>query len=128
MRRPVSRLQRSKLHLNGLFLMAMLLVLYSHITLAQVSASMAGRIEDPSGAAIPGANVRVTSLETGAARTMTVDEAGRYQVLSLPVGRYEVKAEKTGFKAAVQTGINLVVGQQAVVNLKLEVGAVQEQV
>ena len=98
------------------------------IGFAQGTASMTGRVEDPSEAAVPSTNVTVTSVETGATRTVTSDEAGNYQILSLPVGRYDVKAEKAGFKAAVQTGINLVVGQQAVVNLKLEVGSVGEQV
>src|ERR1035437_7769427 len=69
-----------------------------------------------------------TTVETGAVRTGTTDEGGNYRVLSLSVGRYEIRAEKAGFKAAVQTGITLVVGQQAVVNLRLEVGAVQQQV
>jgi hypothetical protein len=85
-------------------------------------------VEDASGAAVAGAAITVTSLETGAARTATADATGTYRVLSLGVGRYEVKAEATGFKAALQTGISLVVGQEAVVNLRLEVGAVQEQV
>ena len=40
----------------------------------------------------------------------------------------EVRAEKTGFKAAVRTGINLAVGQEAVVNLRLEVGEFVQQV
>ena len=95
---------------------------------AQVTASVSGRVEDASGAAVAGAAVSITSLETGAARTATTDAAGTYRVLSLGVGRYEVKAEAAGFKAALQTGISLVVGQEAVVNLRLEVGAVQEQV
>ena len=95
---------------------------------AQVTASVSGRVEDASGAAVPGASVTVTNLETGATRTAAADAAGAYRVLSLQVGRYEVKAEAAGFKAALQTGISLVVAQEAVVNLKLEVGAVQEQV
>ena len=95
---------------------------------AQVTASVSGRVEDSSGAALPGAAVTVTSLETGAGRTLRADEAGTYRVLSLPVGRYEVKAEAAGFKSAVQTGVNLAVGEVAVVNLKLEVGAVQDEV
>src|SRR3984893_9296244 len=108
---------------------AVVLVLVScNLGFAQVTASMTGRVEDASGATIPETNVTVTSLETGATRTGTSDEAGNYRVLSLPVGRYDVKAEKTGFKAAVETGINLVVGQQAVVNLKLDVGSVGGQV
>src|SRR5207249_1088414 len=95
---------------------------------AQVTATVSGRVEDSSGAAVPGASVTVTSLETGAGRTATTNEMGTYRVLSLPVGRYEVKAELAGFKSALQTGVNLAVGEEAVVNLKLEVGAAQELV
>ncbi len=122
----------SRLHARSVFICSLFLtaVLYvgGPVVLAQVAASITGRIEDSSGAAVPNVNVTAKNLETGATRTVMADEAGNYQVLALPVGNYEVKAENTGFKAAVQTGINLVVGQQAVVNLKLEVGAVQEQV
>src|SRR5262245_39035298 len=76
---------------------------------AQVTASVSGKVEDSSGATVPGVTVTVTSLETGAGRTVRSDEAGTYRVLSLPVGRYEVKAEAAGFKSALQTGINLTV-------------------
>ena len=89
-----------------------LILAYSSIGFAQVTASMTGKVEDPSGAAIAETNVTVTSLETGAARTVTSDQTGNYSVLSLAVGRYEVRAEKPGFKAAIQTGINLAVGQR----------------
>lgn len=109
-----------------LFLGSFLLV--GSALLAQVTASVSGKVEDPSGAAVPGATVTVTSLETRAARTATTDAAGTYRILSLLVGRYEVTVAMAGFKAARQTGINLVVGQEAVVSLRLEVGAVQEQV
>ena len=49
-------------------------------------------------------------------------------MLSLPLGAQEVKAEKPGFKAALRTGINLRIGQEAVVNLRLEVGELAQQV
>src|SRR6266851_3270036 len=110
------------------FFAIVLILASSNVGVAQVTASMMGRVEDASGATIPNTNVTVTSRETGATHTATSDEAGNYQLLSLPVGLYDVKAERTGFKASVQTGINLVVGQQAVVNLKLEVGSAAEQV
>ena len=71
-----------------LFLTALLLVFGVQFGLAQVTASMSGRVEDSSGAAIPGATLTVTSLETGAARPTAADEAGNYRILSLPVGRY----------------------------------------
>jgi carboxypeptidase family protein len=122
------RLKTGKTGILGFFLMTVLTVVNGNTSWAQVTASISGRIEDPSGAAIPDATVHVTSLETGAAHTATTDQGGSYRILQLPVGRYEVKVEKTGFKAAVQIGIDLVVGEQGVVNLKLEVGAVTEQV
>src|SRR6266566_5059122 len=94
---------------------------------AQVTATITGRVDDSSGAAVGGAIVAVRNLETGVIRTVTTDETGIYRVLSLPVGPQEVRAEKPGFRAAVRTGINLVVGQEAVLNLKLEVGELVQE-
>src|SRR5512143_3443101 len=95
---------------------------------AQVTGILSGRVMDATEAAVPGATVTVKSLETGATRTATTDERGAYRIVSLPVGPQEVRAEKTGFKAAVRLGINLAVAQEAVANLKLEVGTVSEEV
>jgi hypothetical protein len=109
-------------------IVAMLSVCFAQFALAQATAAMSGRVEDTSGAGIGGATVTLVSVETGSSRVITTDEDGSYRILALPVGRYEIRAEKAGFKAQTQTGLNLVVGQQAVVNVKLEVGALQEQV
>ena len=95
---------------------------------AQVAASISGRVEDASGGAVSGATVTARSLETGATRVAATDPAGNFRILALSVGRQEVKAEKAGFKAAIRTGINLSVGQEAVVNLQLEVGELLQQV
>jgi len=94
----------------------------------QPTASIRGTILDASGAAIPGATAIVRSAETGQTRTLTTDNSGNYSALSLPVGEYEVRVEKSGFKSVVRTGINLVVGQEAVVNVQLEIGAIQQAV
>ncbi|HML17170.1 MAG TPA: carboxypeptidase regulatory-like domain-containing protein [Bryobacteraceae bacterium] len=94
----------------------------------QVSAAISGKVEDASGAAIGGATVTVKSLETGATRVATTDESGNFRALSLPLGPQEVKAEKQGFKSAIRTGIRLEVGQEAVVNFKLDVGELVQQV
>ena len=95
---------------------------------AQVTATISGKVEDASGAAVGGAIVAVKNVETGATRTVMTDEMGNYRALSLPVGSHDVRAEKPGFRAAVRTGINLAVGQEAVVNLKLEVGELTQEV
>jgi hypothetical protein len=107
-----------------------LLLLTNSATLvsAQTSAAITGRIEDASGLAVAGATVTVKSLETGATRTVTTDETGRYRFPSLRLGPHDVKAEKREFKTAVRTGINLEVGQEAVVNLRLEVGEFVQEV
>ena len=94
---------------------------------AQVSASISGKVEDASGAGVNSATVTVKSLETGASRVVTSDEAGNFRVLSLPLGQQEVKAEKQGFKPIVRAGVNLEVGEDAVVNLRLEVGEFAQQ-
>ncbi len=89
---------------------------------AQVTAAISGRIEDPTGAGIGGAAITVKSAETGLTRTATTDEAGNYHVDSLPLGAIEVHASKTGFKEAIRTGVDLALGQDASVNLRLAVG------
>ena len=103
-------------------------LLATAIAWAQVSASIAGRVTDASGAAVGGARVTIKSRETGAARTVATNDSGVYRIVSLPVGAQEIRAEKAGFKAALRTGINLEVGQSAVVNLQLEIGTNAQQV
>jgi hypothetical protein len=94
----------------------------------QVSAAISGRVEDPSGSAVGGATVTVKTLETGATRVLATDEAGNFRALSLPLGPQEVKVEKTGFQSVVRTGINLEVGQEVRVNVRLDVGPLVQQV
>jgi len=61
---------------------------------AQVSASITGVVTDTSGARIASATVTVKNVETGAIRSAATDDAGRYQVLALPVGEYEEAVKK----------------------------------
>ncbi len=95
---------------------------------AQVAAAISGHVEDPASVGVGSATVTVKSLETGEVRTVTTDATGNFRVLSLALGLHEVKVEKTGFKAAVRTGINLEVGQDAVVSLRLELGEIAQAV
>jgi hypothetical protein len=111
------------LNLVALVLVASLAPVY-----AQVTAAISGHVEDGSGSGVSDAIVTVKSVETGGVRSVVTDASGNFRVLSLPLGLQEVKAEKTGFKGEVRTGINLEVGQDAVVTLRLEVGQVSEAV
>jgi hypothetical protein len=94
----------------------------------QMSARMTGIITDASGAPVPGAAVKTRNLETSAIRSGVTDDLGRYLVLSLPVGEYEVTVSAPGFQDAIRTGIQLAVHQEATVDLRLEVTAVKSQV
>jgi hypothetical protein len=95
---------------------------------AQISASIKGIVTDPSGAPVSTATVKTKNLETGAIRSGITDDAGRYLVLSLPVGEYEVRVTKPGFQDAIRSGIHLVVGEEASVDLRLQVGAVKSEI
>jgi hypothetical protein len=88
---------------------------------AQVSASIAGKVTDPTGAVVPGATVTVKSLETGTTKTATTDGSGDYTVLGLPLGAQDVTAESSGFQRRAPSRVNLVVGQEAVLNFTLVV-------
>jgi len=95
---------------------------------AQVSASIKGIVTDQSGAPVPAATVTARNTEMGAERSALTDDAGRYQFVWLAVGQYEVAVTKLGFEQAVRCGIRLVVGQEATVDLKLQVSAVNAEV
>src|SRR5665213_591082 len=96
--------------------------------LAQTTAGISGKVLDPSGAPVSGVKITAKSIETGASRGAETDSTGAYRILSLHLGGQEVKAEKAGFKPIVRSGIDLAVGQDAVVNLRLEVGDLAQQV
>jgi hypothetical protein len=92
------------------------------------TASIMGSVQDMSGAALPAAAVTVKHVETGLTRTVQADSSGNYNIPSLPVGQYEVTAEKMGFRREVRRGIDLVVAQEARVNLILQVGGIEQEV
>src|SRR5262249_27464006 len=85
-------------------------------------------VKDPSGALILGVTITVKHVDSGLTRSVTSSETGNYAAPALPVGPYEVTAMIPGFKQQVRSGINLVVGQEAVIDMTLEVGANAEQV
>src|SRR5580693_892990 len=119
-------------HLSTVLLAGLLtLALFGSLassSFAQGEASIQGTVSDSSGGAIPGVAIRIKSLETGAERNLVTEEAGRYDAASLPVGHYEVRAEKTGFRSEEKTEILLVLGQRETVDLVLQVGDVRQTV
>jgi outer membrane receptor protein involved in Fe transport len=90
--------------------------------------SIVGQVEDQSGAAVPSAKITASNRATGFVREFTADEEGRYSIPNLLPGTYEVKAEAQGFRPALRTDIEVTINTVARVDMKLEVGAVTEQV
>src|SRR5213596_2301659 len=120
-----------RLHVFGRFvtLIFAVIVLGTCLSAAQIStATILGTVKDTSGALVPGVSITVKHTESGLTRSVVSGERGAYTVPLLPVGAYEITTTMPGFKQVVRSGINLVVGQEAVVDLTLEVGANTEQV
>ena len=94
---------------------------------AQVLASVTGHVKDSSGAAVAGAAITARNVDTGAVRDVVADGEGRYFVSALSVSNYEIRASKQGFRAEVRNGIHLVVGEEATVDLTLQLGEVNQE-
>jgi hypothetical protein len=92
------------------------------------TAAIQGTVTDISGATVPGATVRATNKDTGLVRTATTNNVGLFYLPALPIGTYELRCEKSGFKTIVQQGVVLTVGSQRVVNFAMQVGAVEQSV
>jgi hypothetical protein len=90
----------------------LLLVVSANVCYGQFNASIQGTIQDPSGAAVPKANVTLQNTATSITATTTSDSNGNYRFVSLAPGNYEATAEATGFSKAtvrltVETSQNL---------------------
>src|SRR5215471_17476539 len=83
------------------------------VAVAQIS----GAVKDPSGAVLPGVEIKVTQTETGISRTTISDETGSYTLPNLAVGPYRFEASLTGFSTYVQTGIVLQVNSNPAINV-----------
>lgn len=90
--------------------------------------NLSGTVRDPSGAAVPKAEVEIKEENTGATRTATANDDGYYVFSSLPAGQYTVSTAPQGFKRTVANGVDVHVGENRVLNLDLQVGQVSETV
>jgi hypothetical protein len=113
-----------------LFLFSLMLSLFTvATTLAQqITATLSGIVTDASGSVVPNAHVVATNAGTNASLTADSNAAGEYRINLLPVGTYTLKVSALGFKAFVQDGIVLDLGQSANINAELSVGGTNETV
>ena len=90
--------------------------------------SIVGTIEDPSGAAVPAAGIVLTNTETGLKRELKADEQGRYTVVSVLPGNYEMVVTAAGFRTLTRKGVLVTINNVTRVEARLEVGQVSERV
>ena len=107
-----------------------LLLLFTGLVVAQQysTGTIAGVVQDETGAIIPGADITITHVETGTGRAIISNDQGRYEAPNLQVGAYLVRASLPGFRTSIREGITLNAGRTAVVDIVLQVGEVSEQV
>jgi hypothetical protein len=96
--------------------------------LAVTTATLNGTVADPTGAVVPQATARLTSVQNGVIRSFTTDASGRYTFSQLPPSTYTLVIQANGFKEYKQTGIELDAGQSASQNVNLVLGAATQQV
>src|SRR5438132_6101546 len=108
--------------------LALLFCLVAGMSYGQGGASVQGAMTDATGAVLPGASVNVKNSGTGSSVELVTDERGRYLAPVLQPGEYEIQASLPGFQTVSRRGIRLAVGQNAVVDIKLEVGQVTNQI
>ena len=104
------------------------LMLATEARAQQATAKIVGTITDQQGLAVTGVKVTVTNTATNVATETTSDKIGFYQVLNLPIGTYRIVARHEGFRALEVFTAPLEINQSLRADLKLEVGAANEQV
>src|SRR5260370_39537808 len=108
--------------------MLLLLCLAIPVSAQQGTGTILGVVKDSSGAVVPEATITIANGETGLSRTVMTSTDGAFRAPALPVGRYDLRIEKTGFTATAERGLILEVAQELVMNLTLQIGAVSQEV
>ncbi|MGB7845353.1 MAG: carboxypeptidase-like regulatory domain-containing protein [Candidatus Acidiferrum sp.] len=113
----------------GLRLAALFTILATAVSAQNVTGTILGTVSDAKGGVVPNVTVTITNADQKVlVRTISTDDQGQFVVPLLPVGRYNVAAEISGFKKAIKSGIVLNVDDRLAVNFSLEVGSVTESV
>src|SRR6266542_1075915 len=91
-----------------------------------VTGTLDGHIVDTTGAVVPQVHVTAKNAETGVERTTTSNEAGYFQISFVPLGKYDVTAQLTGFTTVLAKAIEVTLNKTTTVTLTLKVSSVQE--
>src|SRR5436190_14949525 len=121
---------RSPMGQHRIFIASILLTLSLNFTLRAQSnqGSISGVVADEQGAVIPSAKISAVNMATQVRSDTVTNGAGFYSLPNLQIGEYTVSAESPGFRRTVREGVTLTTGQTLELNLKMEIGQVNETV
>ena len=95
---------------------------------AQTTGTINGYVTDPSGAAVPSAEINATLVQQNLRRTVKADDTGRYVFNAMPPGDYRVTATKQGFRLTEENSVPLTTNQNLRLDFTLTVGLTSESV
>lgn len=111
-----------------LLILGTLLILSTSLWAQVYTGTIAGRVNDQTGAVLPGATVTLTGPRLLAPQVAVTTESGAYRFADLPVGTYSVKFELAGFQTVVREGLILNAGATVTVTVQLGLAQVAETV
>jgi len=123
-----SRSSRSPLLFRTFILALLGCLLCGNSARGQASTSVRGTVTDPSGKAVAGAGVVLSSAETKTERNVTSGDQGEYQFLLVPPGTYTLTVTAPGFRRSEQKDLALLVNTPATINVQLKIGGTNETV
>ncbi len=113
--------------LRRLLVFSFLFLLAGAASFGQIlEGTISGRVQDATGAVMPGVEVVLTHVERGTSRTTITNDEGRYYATALPVGTYLVAAELPGFRRYERSGVRLDAGAHVRLDIGMEVGEITE--
>ncbi|HUQ92215.1 MAG TPA: carboxypeptidase regulatory-like domain-containing protein, partial [Bryobacteraceae bacterium] len=104
------------------------LVLLAGALWASPTATLTGRVTDPTGAAMPGVEALAINVETGLRMTTLTNDEGLYNIPQLAPGTYRIVLRKHGFKMILKTGVELRVQDIIALNFEMQIGSVDQSI
>src|SRR6266851_2208409 len=115
---------------RGLFystlVLGLALIFSLPVAAQRITGTLRGQVLDPSGAAVPDAQVTATNQETGVSVKITTTSAGAYTFPSLIPGVYKVEVEAKGFKNFLKTEVSVLANQDNVADAHMDLGVATE--
>lgn len=110
------------------FLLSFVLMLPFFAHASEITANISGTVKDSTGAVVPSASVTLTNTDTNVPKTFQTESDGTYLFRLVPIGNYQITAERAGFRKYVHGGIVLNLNQNAKLDITLQPGETKEVV